>query len=65
MFLGRDLLDTTEFDTASFLPAIVAQKIPEPSDAVKTAIEDRTDLQSMKYLSESNKGGAKIFDVNP
>jgi outer membrane protein TolC len=59
--MGRQLTDTTSLDTVSFLETLAQKSAPAPDDAVKTALTGRTDIQSLKFLAESNKGGAKIF----
>jgi outer membrane protein len=59
--MGRQLTDTTALDTVASLEPLVTMPAPKPDDAVRTALTDRRDIQSLKFLSESNKGGAKIF----
>jgi outer membrane protein TolC len=59
--MGRPLTDTMSLDTVSMLGQIVTMSIPQPEDAVKAALSDRTDIKAIKFLAETNKGGAKIY----
>jgi outer membrane protein TolC len=59
--MGRQLTDSTDLDTVSSPDQIAKMTVPQPEDAVKTAFTERTDIKSMRFLAESNKGGAKIF----
>jgi len=61
--MGRTLIDSTVLDTIAFFDALMTMKIPQPEEAIKAAVENRTDIKSIKYLAESNKGGAKIFSA--
>ncbi len=59
--MGRQLTDSTALDTVTALESVIQMPIPDPDDAVKTAIMERADIKSLKLLAESNKGGAKIY----
>jgi outer membrane protein TolC len=58
---GRPLVDTAALDI-SVLPArISGRTIPDVTDAVRTAIQNRQDIKSIRFLAESNRGGARIM----
>ena len=59
--MGRNLTDSTALDTVASPERMAAASIPKPDDAVATALSQRSDIQSMKFLAESTKGGAKIY----
>jgi outer membrane protein len=59
--MGRQLTDSTALDTIASLEKMVTTPVPQPEDALKTALADRADIKSMRFLAESNKGGAKIY----
>src|SRR5271157_2231734 len=59
--MGRNLTDSTALDTITSLERMAAMPVPMPDDAVATALSERTDIKSMKFLAESTKGGAKIY----
>jgi outer membrane protein len=61
MMMGRPLTDSTALDTIASLEKMVGTPVPQPEDAVKTALTDRADIRSMKFLAESTKGGAQIY----
>jgi outer membrane protein len=61
MFMGRPLVDSTALDTAITAPALTAGPVPAAEEAVRSAIDKRTDLKSLKYLADATRGGAKIF----
>jgi HAE1 family hydrophobic/amphiphilic exporter-1 len=60
-FIGRPLTDSSALDTVNILTGLAATPIPSPDDAIKNALETRTDLKSIRLMAESTKGGAKIF----
>jgi outer membrane protein TolC len=59
--MGRQLTDTVAMDTVAALEGIVMTAIAKPEDAVASALTDRKDIKAIRFLAESNKGGAKIF----
>jgi outer membrane protein TolC len=59
--MGRELIDSTSLDTISTIEMLLHMAAPAPDDAVRTAISERKDIKSIRFLAESNKGGAKIF----
>ena len=59
--MGHELIDSTVLDTIASLEKMVSMPVPQPDNAVKTALAERTDIKAMKFLAESNKGGAKIY----
>jgi outer membrane protein len=61
VMMGRELTDSTMLDTVNLLNEMVSQPAPQPSDAIATALADRSDIKTIKYFAASNKGGAKIF----
>ena len=61
--MGRTLTDSSGLDTVLFLDKLMNIDVSKPGDAVSTALTERTDIKSMKFLAESNKGGAKIFQA--
>jgi outer membrane protein TolC len=61
MMMGRQLTDSTALDTIASLEKMVGTPVPLAEDAVKTAVAQRADIRSMKFLAESTKGGARIY----
>jgi outer membrane protein TolC len=61
MMMGRQLTDSTALDTVASLEKMVSMPVPQAGDAVKTALAERADIRSMKFLAESTKGGARIY----
>jgi outer membrane protein len=59
--MGRELTDSTALDTVGSFEKMIGTPAPSPEDAVRTALAERTDIKSIKFLAQSNKGGAKIF----
>lgn len=60
-FLGRPLDDTWEIDTSS-VPLVLEAAVEVPAEGmISEAIEKRDDIQSIKYLVESNQKGANIY----
>jgi HAE1 family hydrophobic/amphiphilic exporter-1 len=59
--MGRPLTDTSAFDTVTVIDDLLGVGLPEQDDAVKTALQQRMDLKSLRLVAESYKGGAKIF----
>jgi outer membrane protein TolC len=64
VLMGRQMTDTIQLDTASTLQSVLSLPLPSKEDAVKTALNDRSDLQSIDYLRKANDGGVKIFKAN-
>jgi HAE1 family hydrophobic/amphiphilic exporter-1 len=60
-FMGVALTDSIPLDTADVIPVLLVRPNVSVDDAVKTALANRTDLKSLKLISEAYKGGAKIF----
>ena len=61
VMMGRPMTDSILLDTASTLQLVLSQPLPTREDAVKTALENRSDLRSLDYLKKANDGGVKIF----
>jgi outer membrane protein len=61
VMMGRELTDSTMLDTVNLLNEMVGMALPQPADAVAKALADRSDIKTIGYYAESNKGGAKIF----
>ena len=61
VMMGRPMTDSIQLDTASTLQLVLSQPLPTREDAVKTALENRSDLRSLDYLKKANDGGVKIF----
>lgn len=59
--MGRVLTDSASLDTLIMLVQVVNMPLPAPDDAVKTALAERKDIKSIRFLAESNAGGAKIY----
>ncbi len=60
-FMGRPLTDTSTLDTVMELPGLMATVVPNPDTAVHIALENRSELQSLKFYAEATRGGAKIL----
>jgi outer membrane protein TolC len=61
IMMGRNPEDSIQVDTSSTLESLQNLVLPSKEDAVKSAIADRKDLQSIDYLVKANKGGYKIY----
>lgn len=61
VLMGRPLTDLISIDTTSTIPSLIAFELPNRDSAVKTALENRSDLHSIEYLKKANDGGVKIF----
>jgi outer membrane protein TolC len=61
IMMGRNPEDSIQVDTSSTLESLQNLVLPSKDDAVKSAIADRKDLQSIDYLVKANKGGYKIY----
>lgn len=61
IMMGRNPDDSIEVDTSSTIESIQNLVLPTKEDAVKSAIADRNDLQSIDYMVKANKGGYKIY----
>ena len=61
VMMGRPITDSIQLDTASTLQLVVSQPLPARDEAVKAALENRSDLRSLDYLKKANDGGVKIF----
>jgi outer membrane protein TolC len=60
-FIGRPLTDTWTIDT-SVLPEALNKNVPPLADTLITAaVEERNDVQTLRYMAESNRRGARIF----
>jgi outer membrane protein len=59
--MGRPLVDSTALDTSSVSGSPVNGVVPAANEAVQSALANRADIQSLKYLAESTRGGAKIY----
>jgi len=60
-FMGRTLTDSIALDTIEVPQSLKTFVLPKEDDAVVQALQDREDLKSLKFLAETNKGGAKIY----
>ncbi len=60
-FMGRTLTDSSALDTIEIPQSLKTFVLPKEDDAVVKALQDREDLKSLKFLAETNKGGAKIY----
>lgn len=61
VMMGRPMTDSIQLDTASTLQLVLSQPLPTKENAVKAALENRSDLRSLDYLKKANDGGVKIF----
>jgi HAE1 family hydrophobic/amphiphilic exporter-1 len=61
VFMGRTLTDSMALDTIEVPQSLKAFVLPKEDDAVTNAMQDREDLKSLKFLTETNKDGAKIY----
>ena len=61
VFMGRTLTDSMTLDTIEVPQSLKAFVLPKEDDAVASAMQDREDLKSLKFLAETNKDGAKIY----
>jgi outer membrane protein TolC len=60
-FLGRPLTDMWTIDT-SVIPATLQQNVTFLADTtIKYAVEERNDVLALRFMAESNRGGAKIY----
>jgi len=63
-FMGRSLTDATPLDTATIPAALIGTPLPPVDKAIETALADRKDLKALRFISEANKNGAKIYRAN-
>jgi HAE1 family hydrophobic/amphiphilic exporter-1 len=63
-FMGRSLTDATPLDTATIPAALIGTPLPPVDEAIETALADRKDLKALRFISEANKNGAKIYRAN-
>ncbi len=61
MMMGRERNDSIELDTTGALVRSFVETMPTFDDALKTAIENRSDLKSLDYMRKANDGGVKIY----
>jgi outer membrane protein len=60
-FLGRNLTDDWSIDTSS-IPGALQKIVPTMTDTmIASVIEQRKDVQSLKLMAESTRGGADIY----
>jgi outer membrane protein len=60
-FMGRPLTDSTALDTIGIPSSLNIAEHPSEDEAVSTALKERDDLKSIKYMAEATKGGEKIY----
>jgi outer membrane protein len=60
-FMGRPLIDSSALDTINVPLSLTSFALPKEDDAVANALQDRVDIKSLKFLAETNRGGAKIY----
>ena len=60
-FMARPLTDSTALDTIGIPSSLIMTALPNEDEAVSTALKEREDLKSIKYMAEATKGGAKIY----
>jgi outer membrane protein TolC len=60
-FMNRPLVDSSALDTIGVPSSLTIVRLPSEDEAVSTAISERDDLKSLKFLAEATKGGAKIY----
>jgi outer membrane protein len=58
---GRSIADSVSLDSSIIPVALQNGDLPEQSEAVRSALESRKDISSLRMLAESTRGGAKIF----
>jgi outer membrane protein TolC len=61
VMMGRNPGDSIQVDTSSTLESLQSLVLPAKDDAVKAALSDRYDLQSIDYFVKANKGGYQIY----
>jgi len=61
VFMGRTLTDSMALDTTEVPQSLKTFVLPKEDDAITSAMQDREDLKSLKFLAEVNKDGAKIY----
>ena len=63
VLMGRALTDSLQVDTSLSLLSLSSVSLVTEDEAVKMAIKQREDLKSIDFLTEANKGGAKIYNA--
>ncbi|MBN1127672.1 MAG: TolC family protein [Chitinispirillaceae bacterium] len=61
LVMGRPLADSLDLDTTALPSSVANPIIIDHREAVRSAVESRSDLKALHLLAESNKGGAKIL----
>lgn len=60
-FMNRPLVDSSVLDTIGIPTSLTLATLPREDEAVSSALTEREDLKSLKFLAEATKGGAKIY----
>jgi outer membrane protein len=64
VLMGNNINDSLMLDTSSIMPSLLGMQIPSMDEALKYAVSNRTDIQSIDYLRKANDGGSKIYKSN-
>jgi outer membrane protein len=60
-FLGRPLTEAWTIDTSSIPESLQKNVSFVPDSTIQNIIEGRSDVQALRLMAESNRGGAKIY----
>jgi outer membrane protein len=59
--MGRSIADSSEFDTATGLSALLNTPVDPLDKAIPAALANRVDVKSMDLMGKSTEGAVKIF----
>lgn len=62
--LGRATDDNSPLDSAATMQVLESDPLPPRAEALKNAIENRSDLQSLETAADVYEGTSKIFQAN-